>query len=69
MVGDVDVQQATGSSADADGVTVVPGDQLDDVLAAGQARAEKEAGFFTALRAGRTTVDLLGLDPSPITRA
>jgi 4-hydroxy-4-methyl-2-oxoglutarate aldolase len=51
---------------DADGVTVVPRDHLDEVLAAGQARAEREAGLFTELRKGATTIDLLGLDPSPI---
>ncbi len=47
---------------DADGVVIVPADALDDVLAAGQARAEKEGGFFQALRAGTTTIELLGLD-------
>jgi 4-hydroxy-4-methyl-2-oxoglutarate aldolase len=54
--------------ADADGVTVIPHTKLDDVLAAGQAREAKEAGFFEALRAGKTTIDLLGLDTKPITR-
>ena len=67
-VGDVDVDAGDWIVADADGVTVVPGDRLDAVLAAGRARAAKESGFFAALRAGRTTVELLGLDPSPITR-
>ncbi|HXW38283.1 MAG TPA: RraA family protein, partial [Acidimicrobiales bacterium] len=47
---------------DADGVVVVPGGALADVLAAGRARAEKESGFFDALRRGTTTVELLGLD-------
>jgi hypothetical protein len=28
----------------------------------GRARAEKEARFFTELRGGATTLDLLGLD-------
>jgi 4-hydroxy-4-methyl-2-oxoglutarate aldolase len=55
--------------ADADGVAVVPGDQLESVIAAGQARATKEEGFFQALRQGATTVELLGLDPSRIDRA
>jgi hypothetical protein len=35
-------------------------------VAAGRARAQKEAGLFRDLRDGRTTVDLLGLDPSAI---
>jgi 4-hydroxy-4-methyl-2-oxoglutarate aldolase len=68
-VGGVDVQAGDWVVGDRDGVTVVPGDQRDVVLAAGRARAEKEAGLFTALRAGRTTVELLGLDPAPIFRA
>ncbi|HLH27562.1 MAG TPA: hypothetical protein VKW77_01525 [Acidimicrobiales bacterium] len=51
---------------DADGVVVVPGEALDEVLSAGRARAEKEAGFFAALRAGRTTIELLGLDTGPV---
>ncbi len=52
--------------ADVDGVVVVPGGSLDDVLAAGQRRTEAEAGYFAALRGGSTTVDLLGLDGSLI---
>jgi 4-hydroxy-4-methyl-2-oxoglutarate aldolase len=52
--------------ADVDGVVVVPGGSLDDVLAAGQRRTEAEAGYFAALRDGSTTVDLLGLDGSLI---
>ncbi|MBV8462384.1 MAG: hypothetical protein JO368_03765 [Acidimicrobiales bacterium] len=52
--------------ADADGVVVVPGASLSEVRRAGQARADKEAGFFEALRAGRTTVELLGLDTGPV---
>ena len=42
---------------DADGVTVVPHAQLDDVLARRSGtRAAKEAQFFEELRAGRTTI-------------
>jgi 4-hydroxy-4-methyl-2-oxoglutarate aldolase len=47
---------------DVDGVVIVPGESLDDVLTAGQARADKEAGYFEALRGGTTTVELLGLE-------
>ena len=68
-VGGVDVAPGDWVVGDVDGVTVVPGDRLTDVLAAGQARAEREAGLFEQLRAGRTTVDLLGLDPSAIERS
>ena len=53
--------------ADVDGVTFVPGEALDGVLAAGRAREQKEAGFFDALGAGSTTVELLGLDASLVT--
>jgi 4-hydroxy-4-methyl-2-oxoglutarate aldolase len=49
---------------DGDGVTFVPGDAVDAVLAAGRAREAKEAGFFEALRSGSTTLELLGLDTS-----
>jgi 4-hydroxy-4-methyl-2-oxoglutarate aldolase len=47
---------------DVDGVVVVPSQALEEVVAAGRARADKERGYFEALRAGATTVDLLGLD-------
>jgi 4-hydroxy-4-methyl-2-oxoglutarate aldolase len=68
LVGDVLVQPGDWIIGDADGVTVVPVGALDDVLAAGRAREDKEAGFFEALRNGETTVELLGLDTSLITR-
>ena len=51
---------------DADGVIVVPARRFDDVLAAGRARAAKEAGFFDAARPGPTTMELLALDTSPV---
>jgi 4-hydroxy-4-methyl-2-oxoglutarate aldolase len=66
VVGDVEVRLGDWVVGDIDGVTVVPGDALEDVLAAGQARAEKEAGMFEALRGGALTLDLLDLDDSPI---
>ena len=50
--------------ADVDGVAFVPGRRVEDVLAAGRERESKEAGFFEALKAGSTTVELLGLDAS-----
>jgi 4-hydroxy-4-methyl-2-oxoglutarate aldolase len=65
-VGDVPVQTGDWLVGDADGVTVVPAEQLDDALAAGTARAEREQTLFDALRAGKTTVELLGLNPTPI---
>jgi 4-hydroxy-4-methyl-2-oxoglutarate aldolase len=68
IVGDIQVEQDDWIVADADGVAVVPHTKLDDVLAAGRNREAKEAKYFEELRAGRTTVELLGLDTSPITR-
>jgi 4-hydroxy-4-methyl-2-oxoglutarate aldolase len=65
-VGDVEVSTGDWVVGDVDGVTVVPGASLEAVLAAGLARAEKEDGFFAALRGGTTTVELLGLDASLI---
>lgn len=66
-VGDVDVRTGDWIVGDADGVTVVTRTLVDDVLAAGRARAGKEARMFEALRAGATTIELLDLDPSKIT--
>jgi 4-hydroxy-4-methyl-2-oxoglutarate aldolase len=65
-VGDVPVKTGDLLVGDADGVTVVPSEEIDDVLVAGTARAQREQGLFDALRAGKTTVELLGLDPTPI---
>lgn len=51
---------------DDDGVVVVPGARLDEVVAAGRSRAAKEQRLFDQLRSGATTLSLLELDPSPI---
>ena len=68
-VGGVEVRLGDWVVGDVDGVTVVPGDALDEVLAAGRSRAEKEAGMFVRLREGATTLELLSLDPAPIVEA
>lgn len=68
-VGGVTVALGDWVVGDVDGVTVVPAGMLAAVRAAGVARAAKEAGFFTALREGQTTVQLLGLDPSLVSVA
>jgi 4-hydroxy-4-methyl-2-oxoglutarate aldolase len=54
---------------DGDGVVVIAREQLAQVRAAAARRAEQEAGYFTALRAGSTTVDVFGLDVSSIAGA
>lgn len=68
-VGDVAVEPDDWIVGDVDGVTVIPHAHLDEVLAAGQARAQKEQHYFDELRNGRTTIELLGLDTRPIDRA
>lgn len=65
-VGDVAVASDDWVVGDTDGVVVIPGAELDAVLAAARARADKEAGLFAALRAGATTLELLDLDPGPV---
>jgi 4-hydroxy-4-methyl-2-oxoglutarate aldolase len=65
-VGGVEVHRGDWIVGDDDGVTVVPVAELAAVLAAGATRDGYEAGLFVELRAGKTTVELLQLDPSPI---
>jgi 4-hydroxy-4-methyl-2-oxoglutarate aldolase len=64
--GGVPVVRGDWVVGDVDGVVVVPGAEVDAVIAAGRARADKEAAMFQALRQGKTTLQLLGLDASPI---
>ena len=66
-VGDIVVSAEDWVVGDVDGVTFVPAATVGEVLTAGRARESKEAGFFQALRDGRTTVELLGLDASLVT--
>ena len=65
-VGGVYVGDGDWIVGDRDGVVVVPDTQLAGVIAAGEARATKEAELFVKLRAGATTVELLNLDTSPV---
>ncbi len=67
-VGDVDVSTGDWVVADRDGVTVVAVASVGTVLAAGRARADSEAAMFERLKGGATTVELLGLDTSPVQR-
>jgi 4-hydroxy-4-methyl-2-oxoglutarate aldolase len=68
FVGEVEVGEGDWVVGDADGVTVVARERVDVVLAAAQARADKEQAMFARLRAGATTLELLGLDPSGVDR-
>jgi 4-hydroxy-4-methyl-2-oxoglutarate aldolase len=63
-VGGVNVSTGDWVVGDVDGVTIIAAGDVEAVLAAGKAREEKEAGFFADLKAGSTTVDLLGLNAS-----
>jgi 4-hydroxy-4-methyl-2-oxoglutarate aldolase len=65
-VGDVTVRAGDWVVGDSDGVAVVPARALADVLAAATSRAERERQLFRELREGATTLQLLGLDASPI---
>jgi 4-hydroxy-4-methyl-2-oxoglutarate aldolase len=51
--------------ADVSGLVAIAPERVEDVLAAAAARRDKEAGILRQLRAGRTTVELLGLDGGP----
>jgi 4-hydroxy-4-methyl-2-oxoglutarate aldolase len=61
-VGGVTVHPGDYVIADDDGVVVIPPDQIEDVLSATKAREAKEAKILVELAAGRTTIELLGLD-------
>jgi 4-hydroxy-4-methyl-2-oxoglutarate aldolase len=65
-VGDVEVTTGDWIVGDVDGVVVIPAARLEAVVRAGRERAAQERRMFDELRAGQTTVDLLGLDPSAL---
>jgi 4-hydroxy-4-methyl-2-oxoglutarate aldolase len=64
--GGVTVEAGDWVVGDADGVVVVPAERIADVINAARVRARREAEIFEALRRGRTTVELLGLDPTQV---
>jgi len=66
VVGGVEVAAGDWVVGDRDGVVVIAAAGIDAVLAAGRVRADKEAEYFAELSAGRTTVELLGLDVAPV---
>jgi 4-hydroxy-4-methyl-2-oxoglutarate aldolase len=67
-VGDVRISTGDIVVGDRDGVVAITASALDTVRAAGEARAATESEYFKQLRAGHTTVDLLKLDTSSISR-
>jgi 4-hydroxy-4-methyl-2-oxoglutarate aldolase len=48
--------------ADESGIVIIPPGEAQLVLARAEERCRKEAAMMDELRAGRTTIDLLGLD-------
>jgi 4-hydroxy-4-methyl-2-oxoglutarate aldolase len=66
VAGGVEVETGDWIVGDVDGVVVVPRASVDDVLAAAHARTKKEAGLLDALKTGKTTIEFLALDPSPV---
>jgi 4-hydroxy-4-methyl-2-oxoglutarate aldolase len=66
VLGEAQVAAGDWLVADMDGVVAIAAASFDACLAAGHARAAKERALFEELRAGATTVGLLGLDVSSI---
>ncbi len=62
-VGGVEVAPGDWIVADVDGVVVIAAPDLEAVIEAGQARFETEQQLFAELKDGRTTLELLGIDP------
>ena len=48
--------------ADESGIVLITPDEAEQILARAEERCRKEAAMMNELRAGRTTIDLLGLD-------
>ncbi len=60
-IGGVLVRPGDFVVGDADGICVVPAERLEPLLAAAQARTDKEADIRERLKAGETSVEVLGL--------
>jgi 4-hydroxy-4-methyl-2-oxoglutarate aldolase len=60
-IGDVQINPGDLVVGDQDGVVVVPQDEVDAAIESSRVREEKEAVFRKRIRAGATTVELLGL--------
>lgn len=66
--GGVEISPGDWIVGDRDGVTAVARAAWTRVLDAASVRAAREEELFRALSAGASTIDLLGLDPSPVQR-
>lgn len=66
MAGGVMVAAGDWVVADVDGVSVIAAAELDNVVLAARARTENEEVIFDRLRAGESTIEILGLDSSVI---
>ncbi|MFJ1575184.1 4-carboxy-4-hydroxy-2-oxoadipate aldolase/oxaloacetate decarboxylase [Streptomyces sp. NPDC088147] len=62
-IGGVLVRPGDVVRGDADGVVVVRREDVAEAAAASQRRVDAEAGYIAAYRAGRTVVDMCGLEP------
>ncbi|MFF7312638.1 4-carboxy-4-hydroxy-2-oxoadipate aldolase/oxaloacetate decarboxylase [Streptomyces sp. NPDC008137] len=62
-VGGVLVRPGDVMRADADGVVVVRREDAAEVAAASQQRIDTEADYIAAYRAGRSVIDICGLEP------
>ena len=62
IVGGVAINPGDIVIGDDDGVVIVPQDRAEQVLHLAQAREEKELGLMEQMKAGKTSVELLGLD-------
>ena len=60
VLGDVTVHRGDLVVGDQDGVVVIPGDSVDEVLAKAAEREGKEAKMMDRLRKGETTLDIHG---------
>lgn len=63
LCGGVTVNPGDVVVGDRDGVVVVSAERAEEVLAASEAREAKEEAMRADLNAGKTTVELLGLEP------
>jgi 4-hydroxy-4-methyl-2-oxoglutarate aldolase len=62
-IGGVLVRPGDVMRADADGVVVVRREDAAAVTTASQERVDAEAGYISAYRAGRTVIEMCGLEP------